>query len=408
MAGHIQDRWFRTETGADGKARRVKTERYGTGMRYRARYVGPDGSEKSKSFPDGQKRLAEKWLTNIASDMSRGQYIDPRAARITFKTYAEKWLGSHTADMSSQVVIEQRLRIHAFPVLGTRPLDSFRPEHIRRLVSVLEANPAVSGAYARNIYGDVRAVLSAAVDDGLLPRNPCSARSVRPPSVERRRVVPWLPGQVQAVRAALPERYRAMVDSGAGCGLRQGEIVGLAEDAIDFEGGILRVVRQVKLIRGKAVFAPPKGNKERNVPLPSSVADALRTHRDAFKPVEITLPWRKPDGPKVSARLLFTNTAGGIVWRSNFNIQEWKPALAAAGLIPAPGSDGKYESAREHGMHALRHFYASVLLDAGENVKAVSQYLGHSDPSLTLRVYAHLMPDSSTRTRQALNKALSG
>ncbi|MFI0769810.1 tyrosine-type recombinase/integrase [Streptomyces sp. NPDC021218] len=407
MAGHIQDRWYKTETDANDKTVKVRTDRYGTGMRYRARYIGPDGTEKSKSFPDGKKRLAEKWLTNTASDMSRGQYIDPRAARITFKSYAEKWLNAHTADVSSQIVTEQRLRLHAFPVLGTRPLDSFRPEHIRGLVSALETNASVSDAYARNIYGDVRAVLSAAVDDGLLPRNPCTAKSVRPPAVERRRVVPWLPAQVRAVRAALPERYRAMVDAGAGCGLRQGEIVGLAGDAIDFEGGILRVIRQVKLIRGKAVFAPPKCGKERDVPLPSSVAEPLRVHMDACKPVEITLPWRKPDGPKVSARLLFTNTASGVVWRSNFNIQEWKRALAVAGLIPDAGEDGKYESAREHGMHALRHFYASVLLDAGENIKAVSQYLGHTDPALTLRVYAHLMPSSQERTRRAIDTVLA-
>ncbi|MFE7357367.1 tyrosine-type recombinase/integrase [Streptomyces sp. NPDC057543] len=405
MAGHIQDRWFKTEPTADGKSIRVKTDRYGLGLRYRARYVGPDGTEKSKSFPDRQKRLAENWLANVASDMSRGQYIDPRAARVTFKGYAEKWLKAHSADLSSQIVTEQRLRLHAFPILGSRPLDSFRPEHLRELVSALEANPGVSGAYARNIYGDVRAVLSAAVDDGLLPRNPCSAKSVRPPSVERRRVTPWLPSQVQAVRRALPARYRTMVDTGAGCGLRQGEIVGLAEDALDFEGGILRVVRQVKLIQGKAVFAPPKCNKERDVPLPSSVAEALREHMDACKPVEVTLPWRKPDGPKVAARLLFTNTANGVVWRSNFNIQEWKPALALAGLIPG-ARDGKYDSAREHGMHALRHFYASVLLDAGESIKAVSQYLGHTDPALTLRVYAHLMPSTQDRTRRAVDAIL--
>lgn len=264
----------------------------------------------------------------------------------------------------------------------------------------------MSGGYAKNIYGDVRAVLSAAVDDGLLPRNPCSAKSVRPPAAEQRRVVPWLPAQVQAVRAALPQRYRPMADVGAGCGLRQGEIVGLAEDALDFDGDIIRVVRQVKLIRGKAVFAPPKCNKERDVPLPPSVAEALRAHMDAFKPVEITLPWRKPDGPKVSARLLFTNTASGLVWRSNFNIQEWKPALAEAGLIAEAGDDGKYPSAREHGMHALRHFYASVLLDAGESIKAVSEYLGHADPGLTLRVYAHLMPSSQERTRKAVDRVL--
>ncbi|MGX1886262.1 tyrosine-type recombinase/integrase [Streptomyces sp. NPDC055287] len=402
MAGHIQDRWFKTETNTDGKTIRVKTNRYGLGLRYRARYVGPDGTEKSKSFPDRQKRLAENWLANVASDMSRGQYIDPRAARVTFKGYAETWLKAHSADLSSQIGTEQRLRLHAFPVLGSRPLDSFRPEHLRGLVSALESDPGVSGAYARNIYGDVRAVLSAAVDDGLLPRNPCSAKSVRPPTVERRRVTPWLPSQVQAVRKALPARYRTMVDTGAGCGLRQGEIVGLAEDALDFEGGMLRVVRQVKLIQGKAVFAPPKCNKERDVPLPSSVAEALRAHMDACKPVEVTLPWRKPDGPKVTARLLFTNTANGVVWRSNFNIQEWKPALALAGLIPG-ARDGKYDSAREHGMHALRHFYASVLLEAGESIKAVSQYLGHADPALTLRVYAHLMPSSRERTRNAID-----
>ncbi|CAM5441337.1 hypothetical protein GCM10010222_77380 [Streptomyces tanashiensis] len=57
-------------------------------------------------------------------------------------------------------------------------------------------------------------------------------------------------------------------------------------------------------------------------------------------------------------------------------------------------------------MHALRHFYVSVLLDAGESIKAVSEYLGHSDPGLTLKVYAHLMPSSRDRARQALGRAL--
>lgn len=57
-------------------------------------------------------------------------------------------------------------------------------------------------------------------------------------------------------------------------------------------------------------------------------------------------------------------------------------------------------------MHALRHFYASVLLDAGESIKAVSEYLGHSHPGLTLKVYAHLMPSSRDRAQKALGEAL--
>ncbi|GAA3779704.1 hypothetical protein GCM10022206_18300 [Streptomyces chiangmaiensis] len=57
-------------------------------------------------------------------------------------------------------------------------------------------------------------------------------------------------------------------------------------------------------------------------------------------------------------------------------------------------------------MHALRHFYASVLLDAGESIKALAEYLRHSDPGLTLKVYAHLMPSSRDRARKALGLAL--
>ncbi|GGW28156.1 hypothetical protein GCM10010320_03730 [Streptomyces caelestis] len=54
-------------------------------------------------------------------------------------------------------------------------------------------------------------------------------------------------------------------------------------------------------------------------------------------------------------------------------------------------------------MHALRHLYASVLLDAGESIKALSLYLGHSDPGFILRVYTHLMPSSEPRTRKAIS-----
>lgn len=81
----------------------------------------------------------------------------------------------------------------------------------------------------------------------------------------------------------------------------------------------------------------------------------------------------------------------------------WKPALATAGVIPAREAGERYASAPEHGMHALRHFYASVLLDAGENIRALSQYLGHSDPGFTLRTYTHLMPSSEGRTRKAVD-----
>lgn len=408
MAGHIQDRWFKDETNANGKDVRIKTSRYGAGMRYRARYVGPDGTEKSKSFPDGKKRLAEQWLSAIEADMSRGQYIDPAAGRVTFGQFADKWLKTQTTGMTTRASVESAIRGHAIPYIGPRPLGSFKPEHIRDWLSELErAVPATS--YRRVIYNSVSTILNAAVDDGHLSKNPCHAQSVRPPAAGTGRVTPWSAERVFAVRGALPERYHATVDLGGGCGLRQGEIFGLPADEIDFDSGWLHVVNQVQVTKQGMVFAPPKREKLRDVPLPDRVAHVLKLHMEAFPPVEVTLPWLRVGGPPITRRLLFTRLDGtGAVRRTDFNDRAWKPALAAAGVIPQPKPRERYQAAREHGMHALRHFYASVLLDAGENIKALSNYLGHNDPGFTLRVYTHLMPSSDARARKAVDGLYAG
>lgn len=148
MAGHMQDRWYRTEPGPNGKVVKVKTQRYGVGLRYRARYIGPDGIEKSKSFPDRQKRLAEQWLTQIEADMSRGQYIDPQGGRLTVRQHAQRWLASLTMDPGTFVGTEQRIRLHVLPYLGSRTLGSLRPTHIREWLRKLqdgESHPPISG-----------------------------------------------------------------------------------------------------------------------------------------------------------------------------------------------------------------------------------------------------------------------
>ncbi|WP_432020116.1 tyrosine-type recombinase/integrase [Streptomyces sp. 1222.5] len=404
MAGHIFDRWFKTITDADGKTIRVKTDRHGVGLRYQARYAGPDGNRKNKSFPDGQKRLAEQWLNGIMADVARGDFIDPNASRQTFQSYAEEWLTNLSGDPNTRASMESQLKLHAFPRIGSRQLGSFQPSHIREFVTQLEAS-GMSGAYARVIFSNVRAVLSAAVEDGCLRRNPCHSRTVTPPAMGTRRVVPWEHERVFAVRAAMVERFRPMVDVGAGCGLRQGEILGLSVDDIDFDSGTLHVVQQLKLSLSKAVFAPPKGGKLRDVPLPDPVAEALKEHIKRFPPVVIKLPWMRANGQPVTRRLIFSGPNGGHIWRTSLNEDHWKPALAKAGVIPEAKSR-EHVGAREHGMHALRHFYASVLLDAGESIKALAEYLGHSDPGLTLKVYAHLMPSSRDRARKALGRAL--
>jgi integrase len=397
MAGHIQDRWYKTVPGPNGKPLKVKTDRYGTGLRYRARYVAPDGTEKSQSFPDKQKRKADAWLVEVAADMRQGRYIDPSAGRITVGQYAARWFKSLTMDPSTFAGTEQRLRLHVIPYLGSRSLGSLRPSHIRDWLRSLE-DQGLAATYRRVIFANLSTLLTAAVEDRLIFQNPCRSTSVRAPRPDERRLVPWQRERVLAVRSGLPEPFHPMVDLAGGCGLRQGEVFGLAVDSVDQLDGTLHVVRQVKLIGNRPVFAPPKGGKLRDVPLPDSVAAVVEDHITRYPPVAVTLPWKTLDGPPVTTNLLFYGEDNRELNRSAFNRVAWRPALTLAGV----------PHARENGMHALRHFYASVLLDAGESIKALSEYLGHYDAGFTLRTYTHLMPSSERRTKEAVDRVFGG
>ena len=388
---HIEDRWYRR--AKDG--RRVPTALHGRGLRYRVRYIDPNGRERAKSFPHRDKGAAEAFLVTVEADKLRGSYLDPDAGRIPFRRYAVAWLAAQTFDESTREATETRLRVHIYPSLGSRALGSIRPSHIQAWDRALQQQ-GVAPTYRRVLFANLSAIFAAAVDDERIAKNPCRAGSVKPPRLLSRKVKPWTREQVLAVCGALPARYQAAATIAAGCGLRQGEVFGLAVDDIEFLSRTLHVVRQVKIIRGRLVFALPKGRKTRDVPLPETVATVLATHVTAFPPEEITLPWERPAGDPVTVSLLLSSRERKALNRTHFNQYVWKHALGAAGLEPS----------RDNGMHALRHFYASVLLDAGESIKALSEYLGHSDPGFTLRTYTHLMPASEQRTRQAVDRVL--
>ncbi|PWU44966.1 hypothetical protein DLJ46_23255 [Micromonospora globispora] len=199
-----------------------------------------------------------------------------------------------------------------------------------------------------------------------------------------------------AASSVIRDRYRLAVDLGAGCGLRQGEIFALAVDDVDFSRKLVHVRRQLKIVKYRLIFAPPKGRKVRDVPLPGSVAAAMAEHIRQFPPVDVTLPLGVPDGEPETVRLFISTSMHTAVNRKWFAPDVWHKALRTAGV----------EVSRENGLHALRHFYASALLSAGESIKAVSEYLGHHDPGFTLRTYTHLMPESEARTRRAVDAIL--
>lgn len=361
--------------------------------RYVVNYRDPEDRQRRKTFR--RKAEAVAFRNTVEADERRGTYLDVDAGRITFGAYASDWLEDRTFSRLTYEATELRLRLHVNPVIGHLQLRQIKPSTIQKLLRTLE----LAETYRRVIFSNVSAIFSAAVDDDLIAKNPCKASSVTRPGTSRRKVIPWSATCVSAMHDAVPARYRIAITLGSGLGLRQGEVFGLAVEDIDFLRGVVEVRRQVKVFSGyKLAFGLPKGRKTRTVPLPDSVATEPANPLATFPARKVTLPWDVPDAEKThSATLLLTTRERSALNRNYFNTRIWKPAQARVGV----------EQSRVNGMHALRHWYASALLDASESIRAVSEYLGHSDPGFTLRTYSLLMPTSADRTRTAVDTAFT-
>lgn len=364
----------------------------GKEARYDVSYREPDGRQRMKTF---RRRMdAERFVSTVEADVLRGTYLDPDAGRITFRKYADDWLSAQTFEATTRESVALRLRLHVYPVLGGKMLGQIRPSTIQAWLSGMSGSPTTK----RLILTNVSTILSAAVDDERIAKNPCKAGSISRPRRDARRITPWSVERVGLVRAELPDRYRLALDVAVGLGLRQGEAFGLSPDDVDFLRGVVEVRRQVKVLSGnRQIFGLPKGNKTRTVPLPTAVRELMAEYIATWSPRSVTLPWGDVGSPNATATLILSTRERKALNRNYFNTAVWRPALMRAG-VPV---------GRENGMHALRHHYASVLLDAGESIRAVSEYLGHSDPGFTLRTYTHLMPSSDERSRRAINGAFA-
>jgi integrase len=224
----------------------------------------------------------------------------------------------------------------------------------------------------------VSSIMKAAIRDRKIVANPCEG--TRLPREDKRPVVPLTTEQVESIRGAMSEELAALITFAAGTGMRQGEIFGVTVDRIDFLRREVRVDRQLVTRPSKRTeFAPPKTSASvRTIPLPQVVIDALAAHLAA-----------RPAGP---GGLVFT-LGGQPITRQAFG-HVWRPIAREAGLPSGTA------------MHALRHYYASLLIRYGESVKTVQVRLGHASAAETLDTYSHLWPDSDDRTRSAIDSVL--
>ncbi|MET9507801.1 tyrosine-type recombinase/integrase [Streptomyces flavidovirens] len=405
MAGYIEDRWIKKKKDpVTGK--RERTARYGKGKRYKVAGIPGIRDRSFETLED-----AKAWLRRAATDEERGEFVDPRDGSITLADYiALHWAPGRGGAPKTQQNQERRARLHIVPHLGQLPLKSVTPAELRAYIAKLEVTVS-SVDYRRGILSELSSILEAAVDDKRLARNPMRAKSVRWPKASQERREAWLLATALRVREVISPRNRIAVVLGLGCGLRQGEVFGLSPEDIDYARGVLHVRRQVQTISGRPYFALPKGAKTRVVDMPSSVAEELKRHGKEFPPVEVELPWEKP-GPGRPTRkfsLELTTRFSNAIAVNTWNTYTWKPALAAAGIIP-PRPEGakpwQWEAAPKDGFHVLRHTYASIMLEAGESVVTLARWLGHSSPAVTLSYYAHFMPDAGSKGRTAIDGLL--
>lgn len=351
--------------------------------RYRVRYRTPDRRQTDKrGFHT--KREAEAWANQLEVDKRRGVYVAPSAGRVTLGEYAREWLESkHKLKPSTrsryQVVLDTALAGRSAIALG----DISR-RWVRELVADLSVDLAPASVHKTITV--LRQVLAMAVAENRLAMNPVDGVELPPVTTAEQR---FLTLDELHTLASAAGSYRPLVYVLGTCGLRFGEVAELRWRDVDLTGLKVRVSRSVTLVDGVFVVGSPKNGKARTVSLPAFVGELLESG--------------DPDS------LVFADSAGGYMRGNNVRRRWWSRAVAAAELFPRTVTDaaGKPRVVYDFKLHELRHTAASLAIQAGANIKALQNMLGHESAGLTLDRYGHLYGSDVEAVGVAINALLT-
>lgn len=195
-------------------------------------------------------------------------------------------------------------------------------------------------------------------------------RSASPnPAGKRERIAS--PSEAARLLAALPAQDRALWATAFYAGLRRGELMALDWSNVDLANGVIRVERSWDRVAG--LIEPKSKAGHRTVPVPAALRDHLIEHRMD----------REPDGGRTPTKPV---EPSGVAHRA-------QRAWTAAGLDPI-------------GLHECRHTFASLMIGAGVNAKALSTYMGHASVTITFDRYGHLMPGNEAEAAALLDAYL--
>jgi integrase len=330
---------------------------------WRARYVGADGRRHAlyaKTRREVQERLREALA---ASD--RG--IRPVSHQLTLGAFLEDWLEHHVRLSRRPRTHESYagiVRLYLIPELGRLPLAKLQPEHVQAMLARLRGRRGeLSASTTRYVYTVLRIALGRAVKMGRAHRNVCTL--IDPPARPRREIRPLSRAELGVLLEGIRgDRLEALYVTALGTGLRQGELLALRWQDVDLTRGELSV--RFTLQRGTQQLAEPKTERaRRTIRLPGAVRAALAEHRERQAVVPLS-------------GLVFASRNGTALHSRNVT-HYLQRHLQRLGLP-------------HQRFHDLRHAFATVLIEDGEELGVVSRILGHADYATTADVYAHLTP----------------
>lgn len=392
----VSDRWHKTHPEPGEPVCRehgkVPTAVHGDGERYAVRWRDETGVQRKRNV--AKKAAADSFDADIRSRLDRGTSLDLAAGKQPVSTYAAAWRANLSLRPSTAERLERVLRLHLDELpLGKMAIASVRPSHIRAWLK--DRRTVLAESTLAVLWADVATMFGAAVLDRVIGVSPCTG--IKPPSASKHSHFIPSGAQVQAVIAALPERYQAIGWLAAGCGWRRNEILGAELGALDFLRRTAEVRQQLLALSGEPMrLAPPKtGTSYRVNELPDVAGLAVAQHLEKF-PAAGRVVWDCTDPRKPVQRaavLVFTTKTGAPVhpaWWATI----WRRAADQAGIPKGVG------------VHCLRHYFATLLIHEGRSVKAVQLAMGHATPMITLNTYAGEWPEEAGSTRSIVDAAL--
>lgn len=344
--------------------------------------VDANGKRQRRTVYGKTKTEAQEKLTRLQSSKLGG--LLNAVNKATLGEHLNRWL-AHTVRTSLRTTTyhayESAVRLHISPLIGGVRLEKLTADHLRGLYAEL-GNQAVGATTVRKVHAVLRRALKQAVRDGLIPRNPCDA--VVAPRVPDPEIHPLDAAQaatlLEAAKTFRGGRTYPIMATALGTGMRLGELLGLSWDDVDLDGGTIHVRFTLEEAGGKLTRREPKTAKaRRKIDLPTFVVEVLWQQKRSQLAAGLA-----------ACDLVFPTSTGKPQHRATFHAKHYKPLLAEAGLPPIR-------------FHDLRHSSATLLLSQGVHPKVVQERLGHSQISITLDTYSHVLPGLQEEAARRLN-----